>query len=931
MAILRRNAVLAVGVLQCVSAPFGAYRDEVYDCEYDLVEAQCIPCKGRPLGHWLGAVIVPVSPTCVMDHNDDCCENDGYQYFMKESLANWNFGRITSMFYPNEDRIDWLYPDANVVPVVQPPGRCTWLSGPQVEIARCKTRQRRDMPPRPPSPPAPPAPPPIPPLIPPVPSLPPSPPPPSPPPPEGNHHVEPPDPPPPPNTPPDLPPPDLPPPRLPPAPPDTDSIPNNGTGHPIDDLKALKALYEATNGTGWAMNFNWMSGGSACANWYGVICSDHAISESCDAGADCGSCLVAIAGSDCPDPSGSPQNLDALPNCIDAEFGMLCEGDGECGTSDQLSNCGYNYDVYKKIQVPEQQLRVKEVKLTNLYLAGTLPSEIGLASHTQQLVLYSNHISGTLPATVSKLMNLNNLNLAGNQISGTLPPALITTPSWRGTIGELVTTNPSLYVNGNALSGTLPTQLGAIHSEHGYFYCGDDGRVEGGKRSTDLFDYRNNPHSCPCGTCFYCSCHLPRQLAHLYANDVALSGTLPTELGMLEPGGQTVYEPAGHPLTRPRTTTRLTGRLEQLHLGNNALSGFLPPQLAQLTALQHLTLRNNMLSGTIPDEVRADEFNTINYGVKGRSQLRMLNLENNYLSGSVPPSLHECAALIDLFRSMKHNLLEQWKTIPYVIQRYSAEGASAEGNEGEDYLQASTIPIQQRTRKFRVPVGAVDKEVGKPSFVEHEMRDICLFSPNQLLTCGRHVYPNGWEYGMSDAHRDAVEHGGLTRCEQTYEPYVPWGYETTDANGDQLSELVPKPIIKTPMGNVYNHRYVTSHNGEMLPTDSGGTPWPVGGRWSRPPHPHEAAEHVTPLGPGRKPTLHESFSSHNGAHEVPTWAPCAATFDGCAGAACAACKTWLDAGYTCDTIYSSVCANDFPTGTQFNDAALKMSGCSQCN
>ena len=612
------------------------------------------------------------------------------------------------------------------------------------------------------------------------------------------------------------------------------------------------------------MNRNWMYGGSACADWYGVVCSDHAVYESCDAGADCGFCLVAVDRGDCPDPSASPQNLDALPNCIDAEMGTLCEGDGECGTNDHMSNCGHNYDVYKKIQVPERQLRVHSVKLTNLYLTGTLPSELGLASHLQQLVLYSNGISGTLPATVGKLANLNNLNLAGNQMSGTLPPALITSPAWRGIIGELVTTNPSLYVSGNALSGTLPTQLGRIRSENGWFYCGDDGRVEGGRRSTDLFDYRNTPHSCPCGTCFYCGCHLPRQLAHLYANDVALSGTLPTELGMLEPESQTVFEPAGHPLTRLRTTTRLTGRLEQLHLAENSLSGFLPPHLAHLTALQHLDLRNNMLSGTIPDEVRADEANTINHDVKGRSQLRMMNLENNYLSGSVPPSLHECAALIDLFRSMKHNLLEQSKTIPYVIQRYSAEG------DGKDHLQASTIPIQQRTRKFRVPIGAVDKEVGTPSYVEHEMRDICLFGPNQLLTCGRHVFPNGWEYGMSDAHRDAVEHGGLTRCEQTYEQYVPWGYETTNAVGAPLGELDPKPVVKIPMGNVFNHRYVTSVNGEALPTDSGGEPWPVGGRWARPPHPHEAAEHVTPLGPGSQPTLHETFSSHKGAHETPS-------------------------------------------------------------
>ena len=166
------------------------------------------------------------------------------------------------------------------------------------------------------------------------------------------------------------------------------------------------------------------------------------------------------------------------------------------------------------------------------------------------------------------------------------------------------------------------------------------------------------------------------------------------------------------------------------------------------------------------------------------------------------------------------------------MQRYAPEG------DGKNGLQGSTIPLSQRTRKFRVPVPAVDREEGRPAYNEFEMRDLCFFSPNQLMSCGRPAYPSGWEYGPSITHQDALDNGGYTRCEQTFEQYVPPGHDVT-----------------LPLSGQYNHRYVDSHNGEPLKTHTDYVPWPPGGHWSRPPHPWEAAEHVTPAGPGTEPKL----------------------------------------------------------------------------
>ena len=138
------KALLALALPNCVRAPFGAFENEVYECEYDLGESACSACRGTRLG----AVWVPASPSCVMAVDEDCCNNDGFQYFLKASLANYHFGYITSMFYPGEDdAIEWLTPNdlggTNNIGGITAPGRCVWNGNLQASNHRGLAPPRR--------------------------------------------------------------------------------------------------------------------------------------------------------------------------------------------------------------------------------------------------------------------------------------------------------------------------------------------------------------------------------------------------------------------------------------------------------------------------------------------------------------------------------------------------------------------------------------------------------------------------------------------------------------------------------------------------------------------------------------------------------------------------------------------------------------------
>ena len=84
-------------------------------------------------------------------------------------------------------------------------------------------------------------------------------------------------------------------------------------------------------------------------------------------------------------------------------------------------------------------------------------------------------------------------------------------------------------------------------------------------------------------------------------------------------------------------TTDDNGRVTELSLLQNQLSGKIPPELGKLSNLTELFLSANELSGKIPPEL-------------GKlSNLTELFLHGNQLSGKIPPELGKLANLTALF------------------------------------------------------------------------------------------------------------------------------------------------------------------------------------------------------------------------------------------------------------------------------------------
>merc|ERR1719345_521993 len=191
-------------------------------------------------------------------------------------------------------------------------------------------------------------------------------------------------------------------------------------------IRALEALYVATDGAQWSKNDGWDIGTDPCgpsataAPWAGIECS--------------GNQVIAVL-----------LILFGLQGHLPTELGLLTNAQYFDFTSNFMSGT-----------VPTQvgNLRAYSFDARNAeFLSGTIPTELCEVTNINRLQWGNTRVSGTLPTEMGKLQNMQfDVTLAGTQLSGTLPTQL----------GLWTNLEEGLNLHGAALSGAIPTELGTL-------------------------------------------------------------------------------------------------------------------------------------------------------------------------------------------------------------------------------------------------------------------------------------------------------------------------------------------------------------------------------------------------------------------------------------------------------------------------------------
>ena len=406
---------------------------------------------------------------------------------------------------------------------------------------------------------------------------------------------------------------------------------------PTDDRAALVALYEATDGLNWTNKENWLSA-TPLDEWYGVTTDSNG--------------RVTVLNLRDNNLQGTlPVQLARLTNLrwLNLYVNQLT---GTIPTQlGRLINLTSLYLGFNKLSgaIPTELGRLtnlEELSLDNNHLTGPIPTELGRLSKLTWLELQENQLTGTIPTQLGQLTNLTYLELGGNTLTGPIPVEL----------GQL-TKLTRLYLYKNQLTGTIPTQLGQLTKLTNLQL--NINKLSGAipkelGQLTKLTNLWLNVNKLS-GT-------IPPELARLtsltelvLSNNAGLSGPLPPAFTDLTPelvhlGGTGVCLPLTEEFVEwkesiPRgsggaycadperealiafykqtngpnwknkknwsalaplgewygVTTDADGRVTQLNLEDNDLSGLLPPTLSSLANLKTLNLAANPgLSGPLP-------------------------------------------------------------------------------------------------------------------------------------------------------------------------------------------------------------------------------------------------------------------------------------------------------------------------------------------
>jgi len=301
-------------------------------------------------------------------------------------------------------------------------------------------------------------------------------------------------------------------------------------------------------------------------------------------------------------------------------------------------------------------------KLTHLdiginQLTGFIPANLGDLSNLEELYFDSNQLTGKLSAQIGNLNNLNFLYLSNNQLNGCFDSNL------KSLCGQIA--NPEKIGEGNSFNtdwidfcntgkGTCDPKFTCRQTDS-LTLIAFNNALKGDQWSTSLrWDF-----SQPINTWSGVTLNANGCVDRLDLGETGMNGTLAPEIGNFSEITWIDLSKNNISGTIPVSIGNLSN-LEYLNLNENQLSGSIPSTISYLTSLKYLYL-SNQLTGSIPSTI-GNLMNLVSLDLPNNqltgdipstignlSNLKSLNLHVNRLTGNIPSTIGDLVNIESLY------------------------------------------------------------------------------------------------------------------------------------------------------------------------------------------------------------------------------------------------------------------------------------------
>jgi hypothetical protein len=209
----------------------------------------------------------------------------------------------------------------------------------------------------------------------------------------------------------------------------------------VAERDILTTFYQASNGTSWLSQTNWLSTKSVCI-WYGIICNENGFIDTIqleDNFVVSGSEMIAEASQILL--LTELTTLDLKGNDVILDFNVI-QRDATKLEFLRLSGAGLS-----TLEGISNAVNLKALHVTNNQIKN-IPDELYSMDQLESIFLSFNMIAGTISPEVGQLTNLKELYLFGNLLTGKIPTQV-----------GLMTSLTDFVISNNFLSGFLPDQL----------------------------------------------------------------------------------------------------------------------------------------------------------------------------------------------------------------------------------------------------------------------------------------------------------------------------------------------------------------------------------------------------------------------------------------------------------------------------------------